>query len=84
MIIKVWLFEHIIKNRFSNSDVTFQYYMTSKYIPETLIIIHISNIYGDFYYNIGYTKFSTYNNLDLLDFIIENYLTDINFYIKGE
>lgn len=84
MLIKIRLFEHLIKNKFHNSDVRFEYYKVTKYIPESLIIIHISNSYGDFYYNIGYTKFSSSNNLDLLESIIKNYEIDINFYVKGE
>lgn len=84
MIIKVWLFEHLIKNKFHNSDVTFEYYRVTKYIPDSLIIIHISNYYGDFYYSIGYSKFFNSNNLDLLESIIKNYEIDINFYVKGE
>lgn len=84
MLIKVWLFEHLIKNKFHNSDVTFEYYKVTKFIAESLILIHISNHYGDFYYNIGYTKFSSSNNLDLLESILKNYEIDINFYVKGE
>lgn len=83
MLIKVWLFEHLIKNKFYNSDVTFEYCREIKYIPESLIFIHISNSYGDFYYNIGHTKFSSSNNLDLLESIIKKYEIDINFYVKG-
>lgn len=84
MIIKLWLFEHLIKNKFHNSDVTIENYNVTKYIPESLIIIHISNYYGDFYYRIGYSKFSSSNNLNLLEFIIKHYEIDINFYVKGE
>ena len=84
MIIKVWLFEHILRNKFYNADVKFEYYKISKYIPDGLMVIHISNYYGDFYYSIGYTKFSTLNNVELLEFINEKYVADVKFYIKGE